>query len=91
LLHISRFYPQSIIYHLIGVYKSKNQIKKVAMQKILENIKQQNPTLVNEAILIAEEVNRVAVLLYESWYLSIEEAWRLYSEERKIEKVLALL
>lgn len=61
------------------------------MQKILENIKQQNPTLVNEAILIAEEVNRVAVLLYESWYLSIEEAWRLYSEERKIEKVLALL
>jgi FKBP12-rapamycin complex-associated protein len=41
-------------------------------------MKTHSPTLVNEALLISEELNRTAILLKESWKEGIYEAWNTY-------------
>ena len=58
--------------------KSKNQVKKVAVLKILDDMKTNRPVLVNEALIISEELNRTAILLKEAWKEGIQEAWNTY-------------
>lgn len=50
----------------------------MAVLKILDDMKTHSPTLVNEALLISEELNRTAILLKESWKEGILEAWNSY-------------
>ena len=84
-------HPQALIYPLTVACKSKNQIRRVAVLKILDDMKTHSPTLVNEALLISEELKRTAILLKESWKEGILEAWNSYYQDKNkahVERIL---
>lgn len=39
-------------------------------------MKSHSPTLVQQALLIADELNRSAILMKEKWHEGIENAWK---------------
>ncbi|CAD8184910.1 unnamed protein product [Paramecium octaurelia] len=91
LIHISRIHPQALIYPLTVACKSKNQIKRLQVLKILDDMKKHSPILVNEALIISEELNRTAILLKEAWREGIQEAWTSFSQDKNkthVERIL---
>ncbi|KRX06464.1 Rapamycin-binding domain [Pseudocohnilembus persalinus] len=76
LLHISKHSPQALIYPLTVACKDKQTGRAVSAQQILDDMKTHSPNLVQQALLIAEELNRTAILMKEKWYEGIENAWK---------------
>ena len=56
----------------------------------MEKMKVHSATLVEQALLVSQELVRVAVLWHEIWYEGIEEAARLYFVENDEEAMFAL-
>lgn len=78
LTSIGKAHPQGIIYSLMVASRSNNIERKSATSKILDHMRQHSPLLVDQAILLSEELIRIAVLWHEMWHEGLEEASRLY-------------
>lgn len=91
LMDLGKFHPQALVYSLTVACKSNNATRKAAANKILNKIKENNETLVNQAMMVSDELIRVAILWHEQWHEGLEEASRLYFGEKNIPGMLAVL
>ncbi|KAJ7306353.1 hypothetical protein JRQ81_009696, partial [Phrynocephalus forsythii] len=82
LTDIGRYHPQALIYPLTVASKSTTTARHNAANKILKNMCEHSNTLVQQAMMVSEELIRVAILWHEIWHEGLEEASRLYFGER---------
>lgn len=84
LTDIGKHHPQALIYPLTVASKSSSAPRNNAAKKILSNMCEHSQTLVQQAIMVSEELIRVAILWHEMWHEGLEEASRLYFGERNV-------
>ncbi|KAG8733272.1 phosphatidylinositol kinase- protein kinase tor1, partial [Ceratobasidium sp. 423] len=91
LLGVGKAHPQALIYPLSVASRSTSVARKQAAALILNQMRGQYNTLVEEALSISNELIRVAILWPEMWHEGLEEASRLYFTERDPEGMIAVL
>lgn len=91
LTDIGRYHPQALIYPLTVASKSTTTARHNAANKILKNMCEHSNTLVQQAVMVSEELIRVAILWHEMWHEGLEEASRLYFGERNVKGMFAVL
>ncbi|CAG5108662.1 Similar to Mtor: Serine/threonine-protein kinase mTOR (Rattus norvegicus), partial [Cotesia congregata] len=84
LIDIGKSHPQALVYPLTVASKSASLARKTAANKILKNMCEHSPTLVSQAIMISDELIRVAIIWHELWHEGLEEASRLYFGEKNV-------
>ncbi|KAI9026899.1 armadillo-type protein [Hyaloraphidium curvatum] len=88
---IGREHPQALIYPLTVASKSVNLARKKAALSIMDKMRTHSATLVDQALLVSQELIRVAILWHEMWHEGLEEASRLYFGDHNVEGMFATL
>ncbi|XP_060066726.1 serine/threonine-protein kinase mTOR-like [Ylistrum balloti] len=91
LIDVGKHHPQALIYPLTVASKSNATARQSAANKILKSMCEHSNTLVQQAMLVSEELIRVAILWHELWHEGLEEASRLYFGERDVKGMFATL
>ncbi|KPM03125.1 serine/threonine-protein kinase mTOR-like protein [Sarcoptes scabiei] len=91
LTDIGKYHPQSLIYPLTVTSKSTNIARSNAANEILHLMRVHSPNLVKQAILVSEELIRIAILWHELWHEGLEEASRLYFGDNNIDAMFETL
>lgn len=91
LIDIGKTHPQALVYPLTVATKSSSVQRRTAANKILKSMSEHSPTLVNQALMVSEELIRVAILWHEMWHEGLEDASRLYFGERNIKGMFKIL
>lgn len=81
LCDVGRAHPQALIYPLAVAAKSRDPQRRDAANRVLKNMREHSMNLVQQAMLVSEELIRVAILWHELWHEGLEEASRLYFGE----------
>jgi serine/threonine-protein kinase mTOR len=89
LVDVGKAHPQALIYPLTVASKSKSVYRRKAALAVMEKMKIHSATLVEQALLVSQELVRVAILWNEQWHEGIEEAARLYFVEHDEEGMFA--
>ena len=82
---------QALIYPLTVASKSSVPARQAAAYTILKAMREHSNNLVQQAMLISDELIRVAILWHELWHEGLEEASRLYFGENNIQGMFATL
>ncbi|GMR53581.1 hypothetical protein PMAYCL1PPCAC_23776, partial [Pristionchus mayeri] len=90
-LEVAKKYPQSLVNALTVASKSSNETRAVHASHLLTLLSKIYPNLVNEAKVVSDELVRCAILWHELWHESLEEASRLYFQEKDIRGMLEIL
>jgi serine/threonine-protein kinase mTOR len=88
---IGHVHPQALIYPLVVSTKSQSKMRKEAAETILGQLRIHSPTLVDQALLVSQELIRVAILWIELWHEGLEEASRLYFGEHDTKGMIKVL
>ncbi|BFZ23557.1 hypothetical protein BsWGS_26596 [Bradybaena similaris] len=91
LIEIGKAHPQALIYPLTVASKSNATLRQAAANKILKSMCERSQTLVAQAMLVSEELIRVAILWHELWHEGLEEASRLYFGDRNVRGMFSTL
>eukprot|EP00092_Neocalanus_flemingeri_P019853 GFUD01021504.1.p1 GENE.GFUD01021504.1~~GFUD01021504.1.p1 ORF type:complete len:2235 (+),score=707.01 GFUD01021504.1:192-6707(+) len=91
LTDVGKHHPQALIYPLTVASKSSAKERKNAANKILNKMKEHSESLVNQAVMVSDELIRVAILWHEQWHEGLEEASRLFFGERDVAGMFATL
>ncbi|XP_071805479.1 serine/threonine-protein kinase mTOR-like isoform X2 [Asterias amurensis] len=91
LMDIGKQHPQALIYPLTVASKSQSTARHNAANKVLKNMCDHSNTLVQQAMMVSEELIRVAILWHELWHEGLEEASRLYFGERNVKGMFGVL
>ena len=84
-------YPQTMIYPVSVLSQSNTENRKQIAHELIEMMRRNQKTLINQALFISQELIRAAVLQTESWCEALEEAAMLYfgnNDEKKMLEVL---
>ncbi|XP_059477089.1 serine/threonine-protein kinase mTOR [Neocloeon triangulifer] len=84
LMDIGKHHPQALVYPLTVACKSASTARRNAANKLLKNMCEHSPGLVQQAVMVSDELIRVAILWHELWHEGLEEASRLYFGERNV-------
>lgn len=68
LADIGKYHPQALIYPLTVASKSSSPFRLAAANKILKNMCDHSHVLVQQAMMVSEELIRVAILWHELWH-----------------------
>jgi len=91
LVDIGKHHPQSLIYPLTVASKASAPGRQASAKKILDLMQVHSPNLVQQAMLVSEELIRIAILWHELWHEGLEEASRLYFGERNVRGMFEIL
>lgn len=91
LTDIGKHHPQALIYPLTVASKSSNTFRSQAANVILHLMQVHSPNLVKQAVLVSEELIRIAILWHELWHEGLEEASRLYFGDKNVEAMFETL
>ncbi|XP_065891468.1 serine/threonine-protein kinase mTOR-like isoform X2 [Dysidea avara] len=91
LTDVGKQHPQALIYPLTVASKSQSSIRRDAANAILNNMAEHSSKLVQQAIMVSEELIRVAILWHEQWHEGLEEASRLYFGEHDTKGMFGVL
>lgn len=91
LTDIGKCHPQALIYPLTVASKSTVPIRRLVATKLMNSMKENSGNLVAQALLVSEELIRVAILWHELWHEGLEEASRLYFGEKNANGMFAIL
>ena len=78
-------HPQALVYPLTVATKSPHVLRRDAAMGIMDTMREHNPVLVDQALLVSNELIRIAILWYEMWHEGLEEASRLYFTEHNVQ------
>ena len=84
-------HPQALVYPLTVATKSPSSVRMQAAMGIMDSVREHSPVLVDQALLVSNELIRIAILWHEMWHEGLEEASRLYFTEHNIEGMFATL
>ncbi|KAI8836345.1 armadillo-type protein [Chytridium lagenaria] len=88
---IGKEHPQALVYSLTVASKSQSVDRKRAALAIMDKIRMHSAMLVEQALLVSQELIRVAILWHEMWHEGLEEASRLYFNDQNVEGMFATL
>lgn len=91
LTEVGKYHPQSLIYPLTVASKSIVHERKTAATKIMSSMREHSSNLVAQAMLVSQELIRVAILWHELWHEGLEEASRLYFTEKNVRSMFETL
>lgn len=91
LTDIGKFHPQALIYPLTVASKSSAQLRSESATKILQSMRVDSSDLVSQAVVVSEELIRIAILWHELWHEGLEEASRLYFGDTNVEAMFDTL
>ncbi|KAJ1521597.1 hypothetical protein ONE63_003248 [Megalurothrips usitatus] len=91
LMDIGKHHPQALVYPLTVASKSASTPRRSAANKILKSMCEHSPALVQQAVMVSDELIRVAILWHELWHEGLEEASRLYFGERNVKGMFEAL
>ncbi|CAO3650716.1 unnamed protein product [Cunninghamella blakesleeana] len=91
LTDIGKEHPQALVYSLTVASKSQSVPRKKATFAIIDRMRMHSATLVDQALMVSQELIRVAILWHEMWHEGLEEASRLFFGDRNVEAMFAIL
>ncbi|KAI0924480.1 hypothetical protein AcW2_005356 [Taiwanofungus camphoratus] len=91
LTKVGKHHPQALVYPLTVASKSSSVARKSAAQAIMDKMREHSPLIVEQALLVSEELIRVAILWHEMWHEGLEEASRLYFTDKNPEGMIQFL
>ncbi|KAI8371602.1 armadillo-type protein [Radiomyces spectabilis] len=91
LTDIGREHPQALVYSLTVASKSQSVPRKKATFAIMDRMRMHSSALVDQALMVSQELIRVAILWHEMWHEGLEEASRLYFGDRNMDAMFATL
>lgn len=91
LIDIGKHHPQALVYPLTVANKSASVARRIAANKILKTMCEHSPNLVQQAVMVSDELLRVAILWHEMWHEALEEASRLYFGESNVKGMYEVL
>lgn len=91
LMDIGKHHPQALVYPLTVASKSASTPRRSAANKILKSMCEHSQALVQQAVMVSDELIRVAILWHELWHEGLEEASRLYFGERNVKGMFEAL
>ena len=91
LADVGKAHPQALVYSVSVASKSVNSSIRKSALSIVENMRTHSPVLVEQALLVGQELIRVAILWVEMWHEGLEEASRHYYGDKNIEGMFATL
>jgi FKBP12-rapamycin complex-associated protein len=80
LIRLGVKHSQALVYPLSVALKSPNDSRKEAAESLMNSLRQNNPKLIDQALLVSQELVRVAILWEENWHWSLEEASPIQEE-----------
>lgn len=78
---VAKEHPQALVFPLTVALKSQAPERVAAAKSVLNNMRKHSARLVDQALLVSEELVRVAILWNEIWHEGLEEASRLHFAE----------
>ncbi|KAI0046207.1 atypical/PIKK/FRAP protein kinase [Auriscalpium vulgare] len=91
LTDVGKHHPQALIYALTVASKSSSATRKNAALAIMDRMKEHSAVIVEQALVVSQELIRVAILWHELWHERLEEASRQYYTEHNPEGMIATL
>ncbi|KDQ52943.1 hypothetical protein JAAARDRAFT_61533 [Jaapia argillacea MUCL 33604] len=91
LTDVGKHHPQALIYPLTVASKSSSASRKNAALAIIDRMREHSPIIVEQALVVSQELIRVAILWHELWHEGLEEASRLYFTEKNPEGMIVAL
>ena len=91
LTDVGKHHPQALIYPLTVASQSSSISRKNAALSIMDRMRDHSATIVEQALLVSQELIRVAILWHELWHEGLEEASRFYYTEKNPEAMIAVL
>ena len=91
LADVGKEHPQALVYSLTVASKSQSVSRKKSALAILDKMRIHSANLVVQALLVSQELIRVAILWHEMWYEGLEEASKLYFTDQNIDGMYATL
>lgn len=88
---IGKHHPQALVYPLAVAAKSQLVARKTAAVAVLDRMRSHAGTLVDQAMLVGQELIRVAILWEEMWHEGLEEASKLYFGDHNIPAMFGVL
>jgi FKBP12-rapamycin complex-associated protein len=62
-------------------WQSPSASRVAAAESLMQQMREHSATLVDQALLVSQELIRIAILWHEQWYDGLEEAYRLFLEQ----------
>ncbi|KAG0181763.1 phosphatidylinositol kinase- protein kinase tor1 [Apophysomyces sp. BC1034] len=91
LADIGREHPQALVYSLTVASKSQSLPRRRATFAIMDQMRIHSATLVDQALMVSQELIRVAILWHEMWHEGLEEASRMFFGDRNVDGMFAIL
>ena len=91
LCDVGKQHPQALVYPITVASKSVVKSRSEAAKAILNIISETRNELALQALLVSEELIRVAILWHEQWHEGLEEASRLYFADKNVQGMLCTL
>ncbi|KAJ3290058.1 phosphatidylinositol kinase- protein kinase tor1 [Borealophlyctis nickersoniae] len=88
---VGKEHPQALVYSLTVASKSQSVARKKAALAIIDKMRVHSALLVEQALLVSQELIRVAILWHEMWHEGLEEASRLYFGDHNVEGMFTTL
>ena len=84
-------HAQALVYPLSVALKSPKGDRKEAAESLMASLRQHSAKLIDQALLVSQELVRVAILWQEVWHESLEEASRQYFGDGNVQAMLDTL
>lgn len=91
LTDVGRAHPQALVYPLTVASKYPSEARRRAALSIMNKMRDHSAALVEQAVLVSQELIRVAILWHELWHEGLEEASRLFYGDHNIDAMFATL
>ena len=91
LTQIGERHSQALVYPLSVAVKSPKQDRKHAAEELMNSVRVHSKPLIDQALLVSQELIRVAILWHEVWHEAIEDASKLYFMEGNVQGMLDTL
>lgn len=88
---VGKIHPQALVYPLTVASKYPSAPRRRAALTIMDKMRDHSATLVEQALLVSQELIRIAILWHELWHEGLEEASRLFYGEHNIEAMFETL
>lgn len=91
LLMMAASYPQNVLYSLMVPFTSETSTRGPIARRIINTMRMSSPILVEEAILFASEMKRIASIWWERWISALDESSKQFVLHQNPEATVKLL
>ncbi|GMR47395.1 hypothetical protein PMAYCL1PPCAC_17590 [Pristionchus mayeri] len=83
-IEVAKKYPHSMVYALTAASKSSNETRAMNATRMLLLLREMHPNIVDEAKIVSQELIKCAILWHEQCHECLDEASRLYFQDRNV-------